>query len=178
MPKRILLIGGPSTGKTTLLNHLNSLGYTCLKEISREVIKKAQKEGVEQLFLKNPLLFSSLLKDARIEQFIEGGSRDTPYVFYDRGIPDTLAYMNYIRQEYPKEFVTACTTYIYDQVFILPSWKAIHTIDNERYESFEEAQEIQSKLLATYKKYKYKPINVPLGTPEERAQFIISKLDA
>lgn len=178
MPKRILLIGGPSTGKTTLINHLDSLGYNCLVEISRQVIKNAQKEGIDQLFLEDPLLFSTLLKDARIDQYKEANKLETDFVFYDRGIPDTVAYMDFIQQEYPQEFDSACTNFRYDQVFILPPWKEIHTTDNERYESFEQAIAIQEALLKTYKKYQYDPIEVPIGAIEQRAQFILSKLIA
>ncbi len=176
MPKRILLIGGPSTGKTTLLNYLSSLGYPCLVEISREVIKQAQEQGIDQLFLEKPLLFSTLLKDARIDQYKEADTLSSSFVFYDRGIPDTVAYMDFIGQQYPVEFIKACTEYVYDQVFVLPPWKEIHITDNERYESFEQALEIQTALLNTYKNYNYDPIEVPTGTVENRAHFILSKL--
>lgn len=176
MPKRILLTGGPSSGKTTLLNHLQLLRYSCFAEVSRELIKNAQKEGVDQLFLENPLLFSSLLKEARIAQFCESARLESDYVFYDRGIPDTVAYLDFIGQPYPKEFAAACLEHIYDQVFVLPPWREIHTKDGERYESFEQAQEIYKELLNTYKTYQYKPIEVPRDTTENRAQFIIKKL--
>ncbi|PHR94676.1 MAG: ATPase, partial [Leeuwenhoekiella sp.] len=66
IPKRIVLIGGPATGKTTLLNALRSRGYQCLEEVSRQVTQAAQQEGVEQLFLTEPLLFSDKLLETRI----------------------------------------------------------------------------------------------------------------
>ena len=58
--KIILLIGGPSSGKTTLINHLEAEGYICYPEISREITLNARDEGVDQLFLENPML---LVKD-------------------------------------------------------------------------------------------------------------------
>lgn len=60
----IVLIGGPSSGKTTLINTLIEKGHICYPEISREVIKEAQQKGIDQLFLENPLLFSELLLKA------------------------------------------------------------------------------------------------------------------
>lgn len=176
MPKRILLIGGPSTGKTTLLNHLKQLGFPCLEEVSREVISTAQKQGIDQLFLEKPLLFSELLRDARIEQFRESEHYTNDIIFIDRGIPDTVAYMDFIGQAYPSEFVDACKNHVYDVVFVLPPWKEIHTTDGERYESFEEAQKIQKHLIKTYKQYGYSPIEVPKGPLEERGQFILKEL--
>lgn len=178
MPKRVLLIGGPSTGKTTLLNHLKSLGYHCMDEVSREVTQNAQAQGIDQLFLEKPLLFSELLRDARIEQFRESATLPSDIVFIDRGIPDTVAYMDFIGQEYPDAFIEACKAHRYDRVFILPLWKEIHTTDTERYESFNEAQDIQKCLLKTYNYYGYSPIEVPTGPVEDRAQFILKKIVA
>ena len=56
--KIVVLIGGPSSGKTTLIKKLKENGYACYPEVSREVIKEAQENGIEQLFLEQPLLFS------------------------------------------------------------------------------------------------------------------------
>ncbi|WP_405250594.1 AAA family ATPase [Dokdonia sp. Asnod3-C12] len=176
MPKRILLIGGPSTGKTTLLKHLEQLGYPCLEEISRHVISQAQKEGIDQLFLEKPLLFSELLRDARIEQHKDVDTYITDTVFIDRGIPDTVAYMDFIGQEYPEAFVQACKTYTYDIVFILPTWEKIHKVDQERYETFEQAQKIEKHLVKTYQNYGYTPIVVPMSPVEDRAAFILKTL--
>lgn len=176
MPKRVLLIGGPSTGKTTLLHHLRSLGYHCLDEVSREIIKNAQAEGIDQLFLEKPLLFSELLKDARIAQFCKSEAYPSDIVFIDRGIPDTVAYLDFIGQEYPDTFIEACKIYRYDRVFVLPLWKEIHTKDTERYESFKDAQDIQECLLKTYYMYNYNPTPVPTGPVEDRAQFILKNL--
>lgn len=178
MPKSVLLIGGPSTGKTSLLRHLNALGYPCLEEISRAVIREAQATGIDQLFLEKPLFFSELLRDARIEQFKAIGQYDKDFVFIDRGIPDTVAYMEYIGQKVPKTFTQACTTYVYDQVFVLPPWEEIHKVDQERYETFEQAQDIQLHLIETYKNYGYTPIEVPKTSVSERAQFILNILNS
>lgn len=176
MPKRVLLIGGPSTGKTTLLKELQKHGYPCLEEVSREVIKNAQNQGIEQLFLSEPLLFSELLLRARIAQFEEALNETSEIVFIDRGIPDTVAYMDFIEQDYTDEFTEACQKYVYDAVYILPSWEAIHTTDEERYEDFEHAQKLQISLTNTYIQYGYDPVEVPIGPVEDRAQFVLNHM--
>ena len=58
MQQKIVLIGGPGTGKTTIINELIKRDFCCMPEVSRAVILKAKKQGVEQLFLTEPLLFS------------------------------------------------------------------------------------------------------------------------
>ena len=62
MQKKIVLIGGPGTGKSAVLKQLKHSGFFCMEEISREITIKAQKEGIDQLFLTEPILFSKLLQ--------------------------------------------------------------------------------------------------------------------
>ncbi|GAW89943.1 hypothetical protein FPS14_contig00035-0008 [Flavobacterium psychrophilum] len=97
----VVIIGGPGTGKTTIIDGLLSKGYCCYPEISREVILEAKKEGIEQLFLEKPLLFSELLLEGRKKQFENALAETHDIVFLDRGIPDILAYMHYIGDSYP-----------------------------------------------------------------------------
>lgn len=173
--KIILLIGGPSSGKTTLINHLETEGHICYPEISREVILKAREEGVDYLFLENPMLFSERLLEGRIKQYQNAVNEEKP-VFIDRGIPDVVAYMDFIGDTYPDEFITACETYKYDKVFLLPPWEEIYTSDAERYESYEEASKIHNYLVDTYTKYGYELHEVPKTSVEERFQFIINHI--
>ena len=100
----IVIIGGPGSGKTTLIEGLIQQGYTCYPEISREVTLEARKQGVEQLFLEQPLLFSELLLEGRKKQYAEAIDDKENIVFLDRGIPDVLAYMHYIGDAYPSFF--------------------------------------------------------------------------
>ena len=98
----VVIIGGPGTGKTTIIDGLIAQNYCCYPEISRQVTLEAQKQGIEQLFLKNPLLFSELLLEGRKKQFENACNEPHDMVFLDRGIPDVLAYMHYIGRMSPK----------------------------------------------------------------------------
>lgn len=171
--KRIVITGGPGTGKSSIINALINKGYTCLEEISRQVTLDAKKEGIDQLFLTNPLLFSELLLQGRLQQYADANTLNTDAVFFDRGVPDVLAYMDYIGDSYPKKFIDACKKSKYDMVFILKPWKAIYKSDNERYESFEEALQIHDHLVNTYKNYNYTLVDVPFDTVENRTDFIL-----
>jgi predicted ATPase len=132
----IVLIGGPGTGKTTLINALIEKGYRCFPEVSREVILNAQKEGIDQLFLEKPLLFSELLLQGRIQQHQNASKETHDLVFLDRGIPDVVAYLDFVNSDYPEDFTKACEQFKYDQLFLLPPWEEIYQSDNERYENF------------------------------------------
>ena len=172
----IVIIGGPGTGKTSIIEKLIANGHCCYPEISRQVTLEAQKQGIEQLFLKNPLLFSELLLEGRKKQFEGACNEPHEVVFLDRGIPDVLAYMHYIGDSYPSFFDAACREHIYTRIFILPPWEEIYVSDRERYENFEQAKLIYNHLTETYQNYGYELIEVPKDSVDNRILFILDKI--
>jgi predicted ATPase len=172
----VVLIGGPGSGKTTLINALTGKGHTCYPEMSREVIHQAKEQGIDQLFLENPLLFSELLLEGRKKQYHSAIADNAPTVFIDRGIPDVLAYMHYIGDSYPAFFDQACRDHVYTKIFFLPPWEEIYTADDARYENYEQAKLIAAHLQETYRNYGYESIEVPKDTPDNRIIFILSHL--
>ena len=169
----IVIIGGPGTGKTTIIESLLSKGYCCYPEISREITMEAKEQGIEQLFLEKPLLFSELLLEGRKKQYKSALLENHNIVFLDRGIPDILAYMHYIGDSYPAYFDQACKDHKYSKIFVLPPWKEIYISDDERYENYEQAKLIYNHLSETYIKYGYQLIEVPKDTVENRIDFIL-----
>lgn len=176
MQQKIVLIGGPGTGKSSILEEFINLGYHCMPEISREIILKAQKQGIEQLFLEQPLLFSEMLLKGREQQYLDAEKNNTDIVFFDRGIPDIHAYMDYLGNEYPSVYKEKSKQYLYTKVFICAPWKHIYESDNERYETFEQSVEINSFLEKSYTKIGYEIINIPFGSVKERCNFILESL--
>jgi len=172
----VVLIGGPGTGKSTLIDGLVEKGYICYPEVSREVILEARQQGIEQLFLEKPLLFSELLLEGRKKQFAQASSETADIVFIDRGIPDVLAYMHYIGDSYPAFFDAACKEHVYTKIFFLPPWEEIYTADDARYENYEQAKLIAGHLQETYKSFGYNLIEVPKDTPDNRILFILGHL--
>ena len=174
--KKIVVTGGPGTGKSSLIHELKQRGHCCLDEISRQVTLEARKNGIEQLFLTQPLAFSELLLKGRLDQFNEATTAMGSHVFLDRGLPDVLAYLDYANTHYPKWYSTTCHTNIYDQIFVLSPWQDIYKSDNERYENFEQAVVIHEFLLKSYKRFGYELIDVPFGSIETRTDFILETL--
>ncbi|MFH4968092.1 ATP-binding protein [Gaetbulibacter sp. M240] len=172
--KRIVITGGPGTGKSSVINALTERGFTCLEEISREVTLEAKKQGIDQLFLTEPLRFSEALLQGRLQQYHQAHNLSTDTVFFDRGIPDIVAYMDFAKLNYPEDFTKACHNHPYDAVFILKPWKAIYKTDNERYENFEDAMIIHKHLVNTYQSYNYQLIDVPFDTVEKRTDYILN----
>jgi predicted ATPase len=172
---KVLILGGPGTGKTSVIEVLTRKGFHCLPEVSREIIQQAQKEGISQLFLTEPLLFSEKLLEGRIKQF-QQAEKINDTVFIDRGIPDVTAYMDFKEETYPEKFNLANKSYQYDKAFLLPIWPEIYESDSERYEDLQQANEIEKHLIKTYESLGYRLIEVPKLTVEERANFILKNL--
>jgi predicted ATPase len=172
----IVIIGGPGTGKSTIIDGLVNKGFCCYPEISRQVTLEAKKQGIEQLFLEKPLLFSELLLEGRKKQFNSALEEPHEVVFIDRGIPDILAYMHYIGDSYPTHFDLACRENLYTKIFILPPWEEIYVSDEARYENFEQAKLIQNHLIETYQNYGYELIEVPKDTLDNRILFILDEI--
>ena len=182
-PKKIVITGAPGTGKTVVVKELEILGYHCYHEIIRDMTAEAKKvrsthEQVSNplVFVDNPLEFNKQLLSGRKNHYEDSRKLEAAICFFDRGIPDVLAYMDYFEQEYPPSFETTSRNNRYDHVFILPPWRAIYTSDNERLETFEEAQQLHENLSATYKKFGYHPIHVPKTSIAERVSFVLENV--
>lgn len=172
----IVIIGGPGTGKSTIIDRLVSNGYCCYPEISREVTLEAKKQGIDQFFTEKPLLFSELLLEGRKKQFQDASKAAHDVIFIDRGIPDVLAYMDYIGASYPDSFDAACREHTYSKIFILPPWEEIYQTDPGRLENFGQAKEIHHHLKLTYRNYGYELIKVPKDSLDNRILFILGEI--
>ena len=172
--KRVVITGGPGTGKTTILDLLRDKGYPCHTEVSREVIK-------EQLILNSRLLpwddlsgFSFKVNEGQVKQYKE--AEEGKLNFYDRGIPDVLAYL---RKEgiHEEELEQCAAQYLYHPiVFFMPPWPEIYGTDNERREDFDAMLEIHNNMKKVYCDLGYKVEEVPKLSPQKRIDFILSKL--
>ena len=56
---------------------------------------------------------------------------------------------------------------------MIPPWQEIYISDNKRYKNFEQDLTIHNHLERTYKELNYPIIEVPTGTIDERANFIL-----
>ena len=176
MVKKIIITGGPGTGKTSLIEELRKNDFKCFDEISREITLKYREKGIEQLFLSDPNLFSQELLNGRIQQFNNSINLQANCVFFDRGIPDIISYLNFKKADLSKKILKSIDKYRYDMIFLLEPWEDIYTSDKIRYESFDQVITIDSYIKNTYKEFGYNPIIVPKDNIKNRVDFIINTL--
>lgn len=177
--KKIVISGGPGSGKTTLVNLLRLKGYECIDEFSRTLIKRAQKQGEINIFKSQPLHFSEEVWKGRIEQYknseLSLNKTQKPYVFFDRGLHDVLAYLDCIGISY-ESYKFDPSDFPYDMALLLPPWKSIYIKDNERKEGFEDAEKLYFFIKKTYKKYNIPIVEIPFQSPEVRISTLLEYL--
>ncbi len=183
MQQKIVITGGPGTGKTSIIKELEKRNYFCFHEVIREFTLEAKKDGNLKGLTTNPIAevddpmdFNLKILNGRIKQFKDSLNKKDEIIFFDRGIPDVLGYMDHFKQNYDSVFTKPCKENKYTKIIMLPLWKAIYLSDEERFESYEEALEIHAALENIYRKLGYMVIVVPFGTVKERTDFILNAL--
>ena len=172
----IVISGGPGSGKTTLLNALKTRGFNCSDEISRQLIQEQVSLNSENLPWKNLSSFAELALDRMIEEYQKSLLVKEP-TFFDRAIPDIVAYLKVGKVEVQNQYSEALKNYLYQRsVFMAPPWKAIYVNDTERWQTFEEATELYNILTNTYQSAGYTIIQLPICGVEERVDFVLEKL--
>jgi predicted ATPase len=173
--RRYVITGGPGSGKSTLVDGLEKAGYCCSAEISREMIKAQVAEGTDCL----PWLDISCFSDKVIAEMIRAWklSSQNPLTFFDRGIPDVIAYLRIAGLTVPASYIEDLVLHPYEKrVFILPPWDEIYVNDTERWQSFEEAISIYHTIIETYTGFGFDLIPVPKVSETERIAFVLNSI--
>lgn len=170
-----IISGTMGSGKSTVMSLLNHQQYTTIEEPARPILSEQRLIAAEGTPEQNADLFTRLLLSRSMYTY-RLNQHEKNNVLFDRGIPDVIAYAKLFQLD----------TSIYDRaaqlmrynpsVFYLPSWPAIYKQDEERKMTLKEATKFDGLLREIYKSLGYQLIEVPLISPEERAQFIMEKL--
>lgn len=170
-PIRIVITGGPGTGKSSLIRELSSRGHLCHEEYSRTLIREQLESGGNALPWEDLLAFSHMVIAGRVNQYLNAHPKTRTY--FDRGIPDSLAYLVKDRVDFPQEWWELAMAHPYsDPVYITPPWEEIYLRDDERREDFSDLLDIHHHLVTTYTQLGYQLIELPKVSVEERIGII------
>ena len=166
---RYIITGGPGSGKSSLLKALINHKHQGFEEISRVIIREQHKLGGNRVPWLNLAGFANLCYERMSTQLTQCNSACT--CFYDRGLPDIIAYMRRGGLEVPAKYFEKAKSYN-NTVFIAPPWKEIFINDSERPESYEDAVEIFRFLKSTYQELGFNIVELPKLSINERVTFI------
>jgi predicted ATPase len=174
VPNFFILTGTPGTGKTSALKALQNRGFAGVEEPTRQILTEQLAIDGPGLPAKNPLLFIEMMLSHSIAEY-EATKSAKGLTYFDRGIPDLIAYAIRFGVE-PKQFEEAAQKYFYNQtVFIFPPWKEIFVNDSERKLTFEMSLEFHQLIVETYQRLNFCLVEVPFKPIGMRADFIIQR---
>lgn len=173
--QRYIITGGPGFGKTTIIKRLEELGHEVCHENSREIIKEQLDTGGNILPWNDVIKFTEVVVEKRIQAYNEYHLGKP--VFFDRGIPDALAFLYRQDLEVKDHLRNAAQNHKYNTiVFITPPWYSIFKNDNERRETYAESVTVHSFIAKTYSDLGYKLVDIPPGELEARVEFVLNNV--
>jgi predicted ATPase len=166
-----IITGGPGMGKTTLIAALQGQGYMTVPESGREIIREQVAVGGDALPWANRQEFAREMFRRDLTRFLQLPVQ-AGRVFFDRGFPDTIGYLELCGLDVPAEMPEAAMRYRYHtQVFLTPPWEEIYRQDAERKQSFEEAVATCNKIQEVYERLGYEVVVLPKASVAERVKI-------
>ena len=149
-----------------------------MPEVSRLLIREQVELGTKCVPWEDLNCFASLALNKMAADY-KSVLAENETVFFDRGIPDIIAYLKVGGQSVNQQFFNAASKFRYaKEIFIAPPWAEIYVNDAERWQTFEEACVLHEALLLVYEELGYDVQLLPCISVEERVAFIVEKINA
>lgn len=169
-----VITGGPSTGKSTLLDELEKLGHKIVPEAARTRIDQELARGltIEQIRADEKAFQHSVMK---LKDEIEKQMDPAIATFFDRGKPDTWAYLRHYGFTPPEWIDKSIKNSDYKKVFLLDPLATFEK-DYARTEDASFVKSITDLLEQAYKDAGQTLLRVPVLPVKERLNFILQHL--
>ena len=172
-----VLTGGPGAGKTTLIEALREAGFATATEAGRAIIRDQLAIGRPALPSNDPALFAELMLswDMRSYRCALG---EQGAVFFDRGVTDLVGYFALMGLPVPAHVRAAAEQFRYARrVFVAPPWPEIFTQDDERKQTFEEAERTHDAVAKDNLELGYELVPLPRAPVEARLRFVLAQAE-
>jgi predicted ATPase len=164
-----VITGAPSSGKTTLVNELEKLGYWVIHETARALIEEEmEKDRTHQEIRSDKSHFENLVLDRKIA--IEAQLPKDKVIFLDRAIPDSVAYFEMAGLDSRIVFAKSPRNR-YKKVFLLDPLPYMR--DRARIEDQEEAERLDRALETAYRMFDYEVTRIRVMPVQERLRTIL-----
>jgi predicted ATPase len=172
-PPWYVITGGPSAGKTTVIDLLSKHGYATTIEEARHYINLEAHLGITSTQARlDACAFQQNILNLQIE--LEAQLDRSQTTFLDRAIPDSLAYYNFLNLEPEANELAAINSARYRKVFLLELLPL--TPDYARTEDRDAQLALHALIFEVYRARKDEIVLVPVMSPAERVDFILHHL--
>lgn len=167
---KVVITGGPSVGKTTIVNGLADRGYRVVQEMATQIIR----EGKYLPWVDRQKFQAEVLKR---QQSAEAAILDfEKCVVLDRGLFDGEAYYIHDSLPVPSIFSNLDASQ-YDVAFLVEPLGFFEANEIRRNENLEFTYAISKILENCYSSRKVKVIRVPFMTATERIDFVQTQIE-
>jgi predicted ATPase len=175
MPQKVLVTGAMGSGKSTLIRALAARGRVVVEEPARPILAEQRAFGGAGVPEADPRLFVELMLSRAIQA--HGACRGAPGpVLFDRGVPDMIAYAALFGLDLAPYRRAAAVFRYAPRAFVTPDWPEIYATDEERKMTYAQARAFGGMLREIYAELGYALVELPRASPEERADFVLSRL--
>lgn len=166
---RFIVTGAPGTGKTTVLSAVT--GVRTIPEPARQVLDEYRAAHGPEASQPPHEVFVPLLLQRSIENYEAAAAIHEPVVF-DRGVPDCIAYAEWLGTDPgPAESAARRCSYHREVVLFTP-WEGIYTTDAERTMTFAMVEGFHDVQVSVFERLGYELLEVPKQDIATRARFV------
>lgn len=173
IPNWYVITGGPSSGKTTVINELARLGYFVAPDMARDYISQEIANGRSLKEIRgNEAEFQRKVVKMKIER--EKKIPKNKIMFLDNAVPCSVAYYQICGLN-PQEVIPLCRKNQYQKIFFLEQLPMEK--DYARIENAKTIKKLNKLLKEEYENLGYKVINIPATSTKERIQKILAEVN-
>ncbi len=177
--QRVVLTGGPGAGKTTVLDVLRARGYAVGGDAARSIIRERKADGLSPR--PEPRIFAEQILELEMATYASANPVNNPVnnfamsspLFLERGVVEVVGMLKGLGVLDEQAIARLIARYPYDHVLVLPPWEDIYQMDEERDHTFEHSVRVHESTRNWYLQLGYDVVDVPVGEPDARADFIL-----